>query len=89
LSDTFRFVPKGPHPHLLWGKSRRPQSFVPITEMPNPLVIKTWKLVLQVPSEDLSVLLMNLLDGNNPLTLIVRTVVTSGTVIYAEGFGAP
>ena len=47
-----------------------------------------WKVLLQVSSEDLSVLLMNLLHGSDALPPAVRTVVGSGTVIYTENFGA-
>ena len=63
------------------------QSFVPITEKPNSVVIKMWKVVFQVSSEDPSMLLMNLLNGSNPVVLVVRMVVAARTVIYAEGFG--
>lgn len=47
-----------------------------------------WKVVFQVSSEDPSMLLMNLLNGSNPLFLVKRTVVGSRTVIYTERFGA-
>jgi hypothetical protein len=47
-----------------------------------------WKVVLQVSSEDPSVLLMNLLNGSNPVALVVRRIVAARTVIDAERFGA-
>jgi hypothetical protein len=88
LSDQFRLVPEGPYPHLLWGKSGCPQSFVPITEKPNPLVIKMWKVVLEISGEDLAVLFVDLLYRSNPLPFAMRTVVGAGTMIYTEGFRA-
>jgi hypothetical protein len=83
-SDKLCLIPKTPQPHLLWGKSRRPQSFVPITEKPNSLVIKMWTVVFQVSSEDVSVPLMNFSNGSNPVALTVRSVVTPRTMIYRD-----
>jgi hypothetical protein len=36
-----------------------------------------WKVVLQVSSEDLSVLLMYLLNGSNPVAITVRIIVAA------------
>jgi hypothetical protein len=73
LADKLRVIPKTPYPHLLWGKSRRTQSFVPITEKPNSLIMKMWKVVLQVSSVNLSVPLVDEIDRVNPLLLVKRT----------------
>jgi hypothetical protein len=39
--------------------------------------IEMWKVVLQVSSEDLSVLLMYLLNGSNPVAITVRIIVAA------------
>jgi hypothetical protein len=43
-----------------------------------------WKVVLQVSSEDLSVLFMNLLNSSNPVALAVRVIAAAPRQLVKE-----
>jgi len=59
------------------GTSHCTECIIPITEKPNALVVKLLIFLLQKPSKDLLVSLIDFLDCGDPLSLAVGTIVAA------------